>query len=162
MAGDTLDLEAPGALASSLAARAAGREVILLVFDSRHIRWAHNLLLNLRSLSLSSRALAIGPDTEACDALLGRVPSAGCARSSYLRSGHNATIDAALRRWSFGPGHVYHLWWQRWRYMARAVELGCGTRAPLRSETPRWFREVEHVRTRILFRCQVLGALARL
>ena len=118
------DLEAPGAFSAALAERAVGREVILLVFDLRHIRWAHNLLLNLADFSLASRALAIGPDAEACSALRGRVPSAGCGCSSYLRAGRNATVDAALRRWKIGPGHVYHLWWQRWRYMARAVEYG--------------------------------------
>ena len=99
-------------------------QALALVFDLRHIRWAHNLLLNLADFSLASRALAIGPDAEACSVLRGRVPSAGCGCSSYLRAGRNATVDAALRRWKIGPGHVYHLWWQRWYFLSEAVGLG--------------------------------------
>lgn len=34
------------------------------------------------------------------------------------------TIDLGLQAYHIHDGHVYHIWWQRWHYMARAVELG--------------------------------------
>ena len=45
--------------------------------------------------------------------------------SSYMRrTSQNQTLVAALNRWQIREWHVYHLWWQRWRYLAWAVELG--------------------------------------
>jgi hypothetical protein len=124
------DLEQGDVFANALAARAhgsaAGREVMLFVVDKRHVKWAHNLLLNLEDLGLAGRALGIAQTPGACDALLSRGPdgSVSCGHSSYLRRGANATVDAALDRWHIGDLHVYHLWWQRWRYMSWAVRLG--------------------------------------
>lgn len=126
------DFEAPGAFASALQRRAqasaiAGRrEILLFVLDRRHVKWAHNLLLNLHEHGLGGRSLAISSSHEACTALLERAvhDSVSCGRSSYLRRGTNRTITEALNRWRIHDHHVYFLWWQRWHYMASAVRLG--------------------------------------
>ena len=53
------DFEQPGAFDAVLrrCASASG-DIILLVSDGRHLRWAHNLLLNLHELNLQQRQLA--------------------------------------------------------------------------------------------------------
>ena len=119
------DLEAPGAFAAALSARAsASGELILGVTDWRHQRWAHSLLLNLEALKLTHHLL-IAAQPETCHSLAVRVPGrVGCGHSSWLRGGHNATIDRGLAAYHIHEGHVYHIWWQRWHYMARAVGLG--------------------------------------
>lgn len=128
------DLEQPKAFESALAARCATpvpggrRECLLFVLDTRHAQWAQNLLLNLDEHGLSGRALAIGSSDEACAGILARVsPSTlACGHSTFMRrvEGSNRTLAAALKRWRIREWHVYHLWWQRWHYLARAVSLG--------------------------------------
>ena len=121
----------PSALAARSAAPSAGsngrREIILFVVDARHSQWAQNFLLNLDEHGLGGRALAIGSSQEACEKLLKRVAAGKltCGHSSYLRKGAgNSSIDDALGKWKIREWHVFHLWWQRWRYLAWAVELG--------------------------------------
>ena len=122
------ELEAPGVFTSALASRAQGqdRDVILFVTDRRHTHYAHNLLLNLEELGLARRSLAIASDAEACAKLLARAPydSVVCGHSRYLRPGANTSINLALRAWHIGANHIFHLWWQRWHYLAWAVRLG--------------------------------------
>ena len=122
--GNFGDLEAPGAFDRALQARSAGGEVILTVTDWRHQRWAHNLLLNLEQLDLHHH-LVLAAEPLVCHALVMRMAGAvGCGHSSWLRGGANATIDAGLYAYHIQEGHVYHIWWQRWHYLARAVALG--------------------------------------
>ena len=139
------DLEVHGALESALAARAATstspaasssggksrKEILLFVLDTRHAQWAQNLLLNLDEHGLGGRALAIGSSVEACAGILARVERAtlACGHSTFLRrtpqaEGGNRTLTAALNKWKIREWHVYHLWWQRWHYLARCVALG--------------------------------------
>jgi len=125
------DFERGTNFATALAARAhvsasGQRDVILVVTDSRHTHYVHNLILNLAKLGVDGRTLAIGSSEVACTRLLARAPSGsvGCGYSSWMRNGINATMDAALDRWNIGPKHVYHLWWQRWHYLSWAVQLG--------------------------------------
>ena len=128
-AGD-LETSFPSAVAARATAAAgpsARREVILFVLDSRHVQWAHNLMLNLDDLGLGGRALGIGSSREACMALLNRVApgTLSCGRSSFLRrESGNHTLVGALDKWRIREFHVYHLWWQRWRYLGWAVRLG--------------------------------------
>lgn len=126
------DLESafPAAIAARATASSVAtprREIILFVLDARHAHWAHNLLLNLDELGLGSRALGIGSSQEACAALLHRVTpgTLSCGKSTFLRrESGNLTLTRALKKWRIGDGHVYHLWWQRWRYLSWAVRLG--------------------------------------
>ena len=126
-----MNFELESNFATALAARAhvsasGQRDVILVVTDSRHTHYVHNLILNLAKLGVDGRTLAIGSSEVACTRLLARAPSGsvGCGYSSWMRNGINATMDAALDRWNIGPKHVYHLWWQRWHYLSWAVQLG--------------------------------------
>ena len=117
----------PGALARRAQASSRGLEVVLFVLDVRHVRWAHNLLLNLAEHGLAGRALGIGQSAESCASLFSRLPPAAvsCGHSNFLRRADgNTTITAALDRWKIAPWHVYHLWWQRWRYLSWAATLG--------------------------------------
>ena len=130
------DLEGDGVFAAALAHRATSpsagktrREILFFVLDARHSQWAHNLLLNLAELGRAGQALAIASSREACAKLLTRVAAdtLTCGTSSFLRkagSGANSTLTAALNRWRIRDWHVYHLWWQRWHYLAWAVKLG--------------------------------------
>ncbi|KAL1508393.1 hypothetical protein AB1Y20_004503 [Prymnesium parvum] len=118
------DLEAPRVFEQALRQRAAGTEVILAVTDWKHQRWAHNLLLNLDALQLHHH-IVIAAEEEVCHSLSLRMHGElGCGYSSWLRRGVNTTINQGLDAYGIHEGHVYHIWWQRWRYMARAVELG--------------------------------------
>lgn len=121
------DLHQAGAFEKMLAdtaSRDGHRDVILLVADGHHANWAHNFVLNLRELGLG-HFLVIAASQQACAALDARVDvSARCGHSTYLRAGHNASIDHGLREYAIRDSHVYHLWWQRVHYMARAVGLG--------------------------------------
>ena len=121
------DLHKVGAfekMLASTASRDGHRDVILLVADGHHANWAHNFILNLRELHLS-HFLVIAASQQACAALDARVGLFGrCGHSTYLRAGHNASIDHGLREYAIRDSHVYHLWWQRVHYMARAVALG--------------------------------------
>lgn len=125
------DLEQPGELERALVARSARlqarngqREIIFTVCDHRHHRWAHNLLLNLLELGIQ-HTLVIGSSADVCKTLGSRLGAlVGCGHSSFLLQGRNRTIDRGLRAWRVPEEHVYHLWWQRWHYMARAVALG--------------------------------------
>lgn len=116
------DLEAPGAFARALGARSAGHEIILMLSDADNVHWAHNQVLNLEELGLRHHLL-IGSDAATCASFLRRLPDSGCGSSSYLRRGHNASVDAALDRWGIVDWHPFHLWWQRWHYLALAVSL---------------------------------------
>ena len=125
------DLEQPGELERALVARSARlqahngqREIVFTVCDHRHQRWAHNLLLNLLELGIQ-HTLVIGSSAGVCEMLGARLGAVlGCGHSSFLLQGRNRTIDRGLRAWRVAEDHVYHLWWQRWHYMARAVALG--------------------------------------
>lgn len=104
------------------------QDVILMVTDFEHQHWAHNLLLNLHSLDLH-HSLVIASAPRVCSSLHMRLFSTGlrtgghCAHSSYLREASNTSIAAGLHRWQIGEGHVFHLWWQRWRYVALAISM---------------------------------------
>ena len=118
------DLAKPGAFARALRERSAAGEIILTVADWKHHRWAHNLLLNLELLSLRHH-LVLAAEAQVCVSLAVRMRGAlGCGYSSWMRRGYNATIDRGLQAYKIHDGHVYHIWWQRWHYIARAVELG--------------------------------------
>ena len=119
------DLEDPHVLRHALSESAAStgrfsRNVILMVTDFEHQHWAHNLLLNLHSLELH-HSLVIASAPRVCSSLHKRLFATGvrvgghCAHSSYLRETSNASIAAGLHRWQIDKGHVFHLWWQRWR-----------------------------------------------
>lgn len=135
--GSEGDLEAPGLLERALSRYSAlrttkyqngtcrQREIIFMLTDDRHIKWAHNLLLNLRDLHIT-HTLVIASNAAVCKSLGRRLravgsPSPGCAHSSYLRNG---SMAAGAARWGIGDQHVFHLWWQRWRYTSRSVGLG--------------------------------------
>ncbi|KAL3918905.1 MAG: hypothetical protein SGPRY_005827, partial [Prymnesium sp.] len=120
------DFEVNGAFAQALRQRSSGGEIILTVTDWRHQRWAHNLLLNLRALSISHH-LILSADPKACEALDARMPrEVGCGHSSWLRgaSESHPKLARGLKAFGIQANHVYHLWWQRWHYLARAVGMG--------------------------------------
>ena len=118
------DFEAPGAFDRALRERSSGGEIILTVTDWRHQRWAHNLLLNLNQLGRRHH-LVLSAEPVVCRSLGMRMGGdIGCGYSSWLRRGENVTINAGLHAYHISDGHVYHIWWQRWHYLARAVELG--------------------------------------
>lgn len=118
------DFNFPGVFKQALEDRSAGRDILLIVTDWKHQRWAHNLILNLDALNLRHH-LVLAAHADVCSALAYRMQGAiGCGFSSWLRSGYNATIDRGLAAYKINEGHVYHLWWQRWNYMADAVRLG--------------------------------------
>ena len=116
------------AFPAAAAARATrDHELILFVLDARHAQWSHNLMLNLNEHGLGGRALGIATSQEACLKLLLRLApgSITCGHSTYLRrQSGNATLINALDKWKIREWHVYHLWWQRWRYLNWAVRLG--------------------------------------
>ena len=125
---DAPDLNRAGVFERTLARCASSnKDIILLVADGRHANWAHNFILNLRQLDIG-HFLIIASSAQSCRALDVRVNVSGrCGFSSWLRRGHNASIDAGLSAYGISDGHVYHLWWQRVHYMARAVGKGYAT-----------------------------------
>jgi hypothetical protein len=154
------DLEDPHVLRHALSESAAStgrfsRNVILMVTDFEHQHWAHNLLLNLHSLELH-HSLVIASAPRVCSSLHKRLFATGvrvgghCAHSSYLRETSNASIAAGLHRWQIDKGHVFHLWWQRWRYVALAISmrynvLSLDTDISLRSDPyPLLWRAYQH------------------
>lgn len=154
------DLEDPHVLRHALSESAASsgrfrRNVILMVTDFEHQHWAHNLLLNLHSLELH-HSLVIASAPRVCSSLHTRLVATGvrvgghCAHSSYLREESNASIAVGLHRWQIGKGHVFHLWWQRWRYVALAISmrynvLSLDTDISLRSDPyPLLWRAYQH------------------
>ena len=119
------DLNRAGVFEQTLTRCASSsKDIILLVADGRHANWAHNFILNLRQLGMG-HFLVIASSAQSCRALDTRVNVSGrCGFSSWLRRGHNASINAGLSAYGITDGHVYHLWWQRVHYMARAVGKG--------------------------------------
>jgi hypothetical protein len=125
---DAGDLAASGALARALVRRAsASREIIFMLSDKHHMRLALNLLLNLDELSLHHH-LTIASTRAVCTAMWARAEpiglSLGCGHSTYLHRGSSDAVDAGLDAYNIGDDHVYHLWWQRWFFLAEAVKLG--------------------------------------
>ena len=138
VSGSEGDLEVPGVLERVLARHASyyetgfrnascrrQKDVLFMLTDRHHTKWAHNLLLNLYALHIKHNVV-IGSDAAVCDSLGRRLrafgsPLPGCAHSSYLR---NSSLAASLSRWHIHEEHVFHLWWQRWRYVCRSVALG--------------------------------------
>ena len=125
MAREFGDLEAAGAFEAALAARSARREVILALSDGNNLHWAHNLVLNLAALGLHNHLL-IASSAAVCSDFAARSALCGCGHSSYLRRGSSAAVTRGLERWGIAADSPYHLWWQRWRYLGRAVALGYG------------------------------------
>ena len=159
-AGSLGDLEDPHVLRHALSESAASsgrfrRNVILMVTDFEHQHWAHNLLLNLHSLELH-HSLVIASAPRVCSSLHTRLVATGvrvgghCAHSSYLRGESNESIAVGLHRWQIDKGHVFHLWWQRWRYVALAISmrynvLSLDTDISLRSDPyPLLWRAYQH------------------
>tara|TARA_B110001452_G_scaffold117650_1_gene97577 strand:+ start:307 stop:2235 length:1929 start_codon:yes stop_codon:yes gene_type:complete len=130
--GSLGDLEEQGVLAHALEHVSEGREVIFMVTDANNQQWAHSFLINLHGLNIH-HSLVIASAAEVCSSLHLRMTSSkitsygGCAHSSYLRESGNATIAAGLQRWRIKDDHVFHLWWQRWRYVGFAVLRGYNT-----------------------------------
>ena len=101
-------------------------------------------------------SLVIASAPRVCSSLHTRLFATGvrvgghCAHSSYLREASNASIAAGLHRWQIDAGHVFHLWWQRWRYVALAISmrytvLSLDTDISLRSDPyPLLWRAYQH------------------
>ena len=110
------DLEAPGVFERVLETCATPRrDIIIAITDKRHVRWARNLLANLDSLGLHNAALIAGGMDACADLSSQQAPPCACGHSSYLRR------HPGLKTYRVSQEHVYHLWWQRWHYAARAV-----------------------------------------
>jgi len=101
-------------------------------------------------------SLVIASAPRVCSSLHARLTAIGvnvgvhCAHSSYLRGTRNASIAAGLHRWQIHKGHVFFLWWQRWRYVALAISmrytvLSLDTDVSLRSDPyPLLWRAYQH------------------
>ena len=122
---ELLDFEAPGNFSYALRRRSYDRQIILMLSDQRYLHWAFNALLNLEELGLHHHLL-IGSSASVCsDYMLGLPHVArGCGTSSFLRRSASNEVNRSLDRWKIHDEHPYHLWWQRWRYIERAVALG--------------------------------------
>ena len=119
------DITLPGVLESALQHHAStSRGIIFMLSDHHHLRLAHNLLLNLRSLGLHHHIL-IGSSVSVCTSLKAlSLVHTGCAHSSFLARGRRRDVDQGLKLYKIADDHVYHLWWQRWYFLSRASALG--------------------------------------
>ena len=68
-----VDLHREGAFEQALTRCGREGEIIISITDSNHLRWIHNLLLNLESLDLL-HALVIADSAATCAALVDRMP----------------------------------------------------------------------------------------